>query len=178
MKFRTLRADEIECKVNTINDKGLTLLLYKTARTDMDLLDEVVGADNWQRDQKECKGNLFCGIGIYDKEKKEWIWKWDCGVESAFGDKEKGEASDSFKRAGFNVGIGRELYSSPFIYVPLKDNKGELNYRSIERNGKYTTNDRFYVEKIKYDESRKIVGLSIKNKNKRVFLYVEEGNNG
>ena len=118
MEFRTLKADEIECRVNTINENGLTLLLHKTSRTDMNILDETVGAENWQRDHKECKGNLYCGIGIWDKDKSQWIWKWDCGVESAFGDKQKGEASDSFKRAGFNWGIGRELYSSPFISIP------------------------------------------------------------
>ena len=166
MEFRTLKADEIECKINTVNEKGLSLLLYKTARADMNILDEVVGAENWQRDHKDCKGNLFCGIGIWDKEKKQWIWKYDCGVESAFGDKEKGEASDSFKRAGFNWGIGRELYTSPFIYIPadkvkiIKNNKGA-----------FITYDKFYVEAIEYNEKREIAKLSIKNnRNERVFL--------
>lgn len=176
MEFRNLKENEIEVKVNTVNEKGLSLLLYKTARTDMDLLDEVVGADNWQRDHKECKGNLFCGIGIYDKEKKEWIWKWDCGVESAFGDKEKGEASDSFKRAGFNVGIGRELYSAPFIYVS-SENAKIYNTGRKDKNGKpvYSTNDRFIVEKIVY-EGKTIVGLAIINTSlkKRVFVWKKQ----
>ena len=151
MEFRTLKADEIECKINTINEKGLSLLLYKTARADMNILDEVVGAENWQRDHKDCKGNLFCGIGIWDKEKKQWIWKYDCGVESAFGDKEKGEASDSFKRAGFNWGIGRELYTSPFIYIPADKVKITKNNK-----GAFITYDKFYVEAIKYNEKREI----------------------
>jgi hypothetical protein len=170
-KFRTLKPEEIETKICTINEKGLTLLLYKTARTDQDLLDETVGEMNWQRDHKECKGNLFCGIGIYDTDKNLWVWKWDCGVESAFGDKEKGEASDSFKRAGFNWGIGRELYTSPFIWISSE------NYESKTKKGKngediYYTYDTFNVEAIKYDNLRNIIALSIKNEKtgKRVFL--------
>lgn len=172
-KFRTLYPNEIEVKVNTINEKGLSLLLYKTARVDMDILDETVGPDNWQRDHKECKGNLFCGIGIWHDEKLQWVWKWDCGVESAFGDKQKGEASDSFKRAAFNVGIGRELYSSPFIYVPA-DKVNIFDTGRKDKNGKpvYSTYDKFHVEAIKYNENREIVALSIKNqKGERVFVW-------
>ena len=166
MEFRTLKADEIECRINTINENGLTLLLHKTSRTDMNILDETVGAENWQRDHKECKGNLYCGIGIWDKDKSQWIWKWDCGVESAFGDKQKGEASDSFKRAGFNWGIGRELYSSPFISIPANRVKITKNNK-----GNYTTYDKFYVEAIEYNDKREITKLSIKNnRNERVFL--------
>lgn len=166
MEFRTLKADEIECRINTINEKGLTLLLHKTSRTDMNILDETVGAENWQRDHKECKGNLYCGIGIWDKDKSQWIWKWDCGVESAFGDKQKGEASDSFKRAGFNWGIGRELYSSPFISIPANRVKITKNNK-----GAYITYDKFYVEAIEYNDKREIAKLSIKNnRNERVFL--------
>lgn len=171
-KFRALKAEEIECKVNAINEKGLSLLLYKTARVDMDILDETVGPDNWQRDHKECKGNLFCGIGIYDEYNTNWIWKYDCGVESAFGDKQKGEASDSFKRAGFCWGIGRELYTAPFIYIPADKVKMYDTGRK-DKNGKvvYSTYDKFYVEAIKYDEERNIIALSIKNnRNDRVFL--------
>ena len=115
--FRPLKADEIECKVSMVRENGIQLLLYKTARTDMTLLDETIGAYNWKCSYQEIKGNMYCTISIYDEDKKEWIDKQDCGVESAFGDKEKGEASDAFKRAGFKVGIGRELYSSPFIWI-------------------------------------------------------------
>ena len=156
MEFRTLKADEIECKINTINEKGLSLLLYKTARADMNILDEVVGAENWQRDHKDCKGNLFCGIGIWDKEKKQWIWKYDCGVESAFGDKEKGEASDSFKRAGFNWGIGRELYTSPFIFIKCDTIKTEKGY-TLPESEKYR---KFKVSSIEYKDG-KINALTI-----------------
>lgn len=135
-KFRTLRADELDCRVGTCNEKGFTLLLYKDARCDQNILDETVGAENWQRDHKEVKGNLFCGVSIWDDVKKQWITKWDCGVESNT-EKEKGEASDSFKRACFNWGIGRELYTSPFIYIKgntEKNNKGKdvPTFRSIK----------------------------------------------
>ena len=134
-KFRTLRADELDCRVGTCNEKGFTLLLYKDARCDQNILDETVGAENWQRDHKELKGNIYCGVAIWDETKKQWITKWDCGVESNT-EKEKGEASDSFKRACFNWGIGRELYTAPFIYIKGntdKNNKGKdvPTFRSI-----------------------------------------------
>lgn len=123
MKFRALQANEIEVRVGAVYKSGVTFLLYKNARVDMQILDDAVGEFNWQRDHKEVKGNLYCGIGIKSPE-GEWVWKWDCGTES-YTEKEKGEASDSFKRAGFNWGIGRELYTAPFIYLPCAtDPKG------------------------------------------------------
>ena len=164
MEFRTLRADEIDCRISTINEKGLTLLLYKDARVDMNILDETVGSMNWQRDHKELKGNIYCGISIWDSEKEQWITKWDCGKES-FSESEKGESSDSFKRAGFNIGIGRELYTSPFIWISA------ANYTSAEKNGKLITYDTFRVKQIRYNENREIDGLVIVNTktNKVVF---------
>ena len=121
-------------------------------------------------------GNLFCTVEVWDEEKKEWISKQDVGKES-YTEKEKGQASDAFKRACFNLGIGRELYTAPFIWIPNK-------YVNIQqgRNGKPTTNDRFKVEKIVI-ENKKIVGLSIVNDttHKRVFIYdgrTEEEKNG
>lgn len=101
LEFRDLKADEIEVRVGQITAKGVTLLLYKNARTDMDILDETVGKMNWQREHKELKGNIYCGISIWDDEKKQWITKWDCGKESVT-EAEKGESSDSFKRSGVN----------------------------------------------------------------------------
>lgn len=123
-KFRVLRADEVDARVGTCNEKGFSLLLYKDARCDQNILDETVGPANWQRRHYDVKGNMFCSVGIYDAEKKEWIWKDDCGTESNT-EKEKGEASDSFKRACFNWGIGRELYTAPFIYI-----KGNIEQRN------------------------------------------------
>lgn len=82
MKFRELRANEIEARVATVSDKGCSILLYKNARCDMNILDETVGEMNWQRDHKEIKGNMYAGIGIWDTVKEIWVWKWDCGTES------------------------------------------------------------------------------------------------
>lgn len=168
--FRDLKTSEIDCRISTFAGEYLTLLLYKNARVDMDILDETVGPDNWQRDHKELKNNIYCGISIWNEEKKQWITKWDCGKES-FTEAEKGEASDSFKRAGFNWGIGRELYTSPFIYVPFKDVKGIENYIIEEKKGKTITKTTFSVEAIQIID-KVITGLSIKNnKGKRVFVW-------
>lgn len=164
VKFRTLKADEIDCRVATINQNGLTLLLYKDARVDQNILDETVGAMNWQR--KHTRDNANCIISIWDSEKKQWIEKEDTGTES-FTEKEKGLASDSFKRAAFNWGIGRELYSAPFIWISAENAEIKTG-----QNGKFQCFDKFAVEQILYDDNRNIVAISIKNttKNKRVFV--------
>lgn len=126
MKFRDLTADDIEIRISQANPNwGVQLLFYKTARTDMEILDETVGVENWQNRFYECKGNLYCSLGIninYSRPEKEpqWIWKDDCGSESNM-EKEKGEASDARKRAGFAWGIGRELYTAPKYIVFKKD---------------------------------------------------------
>ena len=161
-EFRLLKADEISCRVNQINDKGLTLLLYKDARVDMDILDETVGCMNWKKEYT--RDNRNCIVSIWDEEKKEWISKEDTGTESN-NEAEKGLASDSFKRACVNWGIGRELYTAPFIYIPAS--KVEIT----PKGNKFTTYDKFHVEAIKYDKNRNIIALSIKNQNnKRVYL--------
>lgn len=159
MKFRTLKASEIDCRIQSIGQNktgavGTTILLYKDARVDMNILDETVGAMNWQRGHSVIDGNLYCTISIWDEEKEQWIAKSDVGTESDT-EKEKGQASDSFKRAGFNWGIGRELYSAPFVYIQL--DKSEYK----ERNGKLTSNAKFKVKDIAYDESRNIVRLIV-----------------
>lgn len=168
-KFRDLRADEIDIRVGTVNEKGVTLLLYKDARVDMDILDETVGSGNWQRTHEVINGNLFCNVGI--KLDGEWIYKQDVGVES-YTEKEKGQASDSFKRACVNWGIGRELYTAPFIWIKA----GDVNIIK-GKDGKPTTRDKFFVEKISIKD-KKIVGIAIRNKNvlenkepKRVYVY-------
>lgn len=99
-EFRALTADEVECRISTVSEKGLSLLLYKDARCDMRLLDEVVGMMNWKRSHELINGNLFCNVSIYDEDKGEWITKQDVGIES-YTERQKGEASDSFKRACF-----------------------------------------------------------------------------
>lgn len=170
LKFRPLEATEIEVKVKQVRENGLVALLYKTARADMDLLDETVGAENWINDYKEIKGNLYCGIAVKD-EKGEWIWKWDCGIESREdeeGNEKKGEASDAFKRAGFRWNIGRALYTSPFVYISAD----KANIKA-GKTGKPTCYDKFSVEKIAYSEDgRRITGLSIINETKRERAFV------
>lgn len=166
--FRDLKANEIDCRISQINEKGLSLLLYKDARVDMDILDETIGAMNWKR--THTRDNANCIIEIWDEDKKQWISKEDTGTES-FTEKEKGLASDSFKRAGFNWGIGRELYTAPFIYVPLTDKENQPNFNITTKKDKYTTYTKFYVEAIQIT-NKVITGLAIKNdKGKRVFVY-------
>ena len=162
LQFRKLTAEEIEVKVSQVKANGTALLLYKTARVDMDLLDEVVGPERWSNDYKDIKGNLYCGICIDN------VWKWDCGIESradSAGNEKKGEASDAFKRAGFRWGIGRELYTAPFIWIPA-------DKLSKDASGKAAGHDRFSIEKITYDDLGRISGLAIKNQEgKRVYVY-------
>lgn len=164
MKFRDLRADEIEVRVGAISKqgKGLSLLLYKDARCDMIILDETVGVDSWQRNHYECKGNLFCSVGVNTPD-NGWVWKDDCGSESNT-EKEKGEASDSFKRACVNWGIGRELYTAPFIWVSSSDCNIESN----------KCKDNFVVQSIVI-QNKKITDLVIYNTTKRVVAYSMKG---
>lgn len=162
--FRTLRADEIDCRIATVKQSGITLLLYKDARCDMNILDETVGPLNWQRSHS--RENANCTVSIWDDERKQWVSKEDTGTES-FTEKEKGLASDSFKRACFNWGIGRELYTAPFIFVK----SGDCKVESKRSGSGYTCNDRFYVSDIGYDDNRVINRLQIRHQksNKVVF---------
>ena len=162
MNFRTLKANEIDCRVAQIDKTWLTLLLYKDARADMDVLDETVGCLKWKREH--LRDNANCRVSIYNDDINEWVSKEDTGTES-FSEAEKGLASDSFKRACVNWGIGRELYTAPFIYIPAS--KVEIT----PKGSKFTTYDKFHVEAIKYYKNRNIIALSIKNQNnKRVYL--------
>ena len=162
--FRNLRADEIECRVAQAKESGVSLLLYKDARCDQNILDETVGQMNWQRHHG--RDNANCTVSIWDKDKVQWVGKEDTGTESNT-EAEKGLASDSFKRAGFNWGIGRELYSAPFIWIKAQDTEIKSG-----NNGKFQCFDKFIVEQILYDNNKNIVALSIKNatNNKRVFV--------
>lgn len=168
-KFRQLKENEIECRVSEIDKFGgkwLRLLLYKTVRTDAALLDETVGEMNWQNDYRVIDGKLYCGIGIRDEDKDEWIWRWNVGTESNM-EAEKGQASDAMKRAGFVWGIGTELYSAPDIKIPAE----KCNIK--EYSGKYKNFDRFTVEKIRYAEDGHIDALSIFCNGKRCFVWQE-----
>lgn len=164
MMFRDLRAEEIECRVAQAKETGVSLLLYKDARCDQNILDETVGPMNWQR--HHMRENANCVVSIWDREKGQWIEKEDTGTESNT-EKEKGLASDSFKRACFNWGIGRELYTAPFIWIKAED------CTALRQNGpKWQCLDTFEVEKIVI-ENKRIVALSIKNarSGKRCFVW-------
>lgn len=122
MKINTpLEITEIDFRVQSVNKGGFaTILAYKDARVDMNRLDAIYGVDGWQKKYEVINGNLFCSVGIYSEKLQQWVWKMDVGTESNT-EKEKGEASDAFKRACFNLGIGRELYDYPVIQVKLDD---------------------------------------------------------
>lgn len=165
--FRALRADEIDVRVSIAKDNGMGLLLYKDARCDMNILDETFGADNWQRSHELINGNLFCNVGVRflsEQGYERWVWKQDVGTES-YTEKEKGQASDSFKRACFNWGIGRELYTAPFIWI-----EGCTKY------------DKFKVKEISYTADRKInklIIIKVKNNVETVvFKYSDSKQTG
>lgn len=163
-KFRKLRADEIECRIGQIKENGLTLLLYKDARCDMNVLDEAVGSLNWKREHT--RDNKNCIVSIWDKDKSEWVSKEDTGTESNT-EAEKGLASDSFKRACVNWGIGRELYTAPFIWVKSED-------CDIKKFGdKYKCYDKFVVTKLTYKANGDIDGLAITNTNNKKLVFVQ-----
>ena len=164
IRIRALRADEIECRIGTISEKGLSLLLYKDARADMRILDETFGCLGWKRTHQSIDGNLYCTVELWDSEKKEWISKQDVGTVS-YTEKEKGQASDSFKRACVTVGIGRELYSAPFIWVSAQ----KCNIQ--RKNDKWICYDRFSVTDISYSESREISGLTIVNQDSGEVVF-------
>ena len=165
MTFRTLRAEEVECRIARVTENGVQLLLYKDARADMDLLDETVGSLNWNRQHELIGDNLYCTVSIYDYDKNEWISKQDVGVES-FSEAVKGQASDSFKRACTNFGIGRELYTAPFIWVPAD------RCKIIPRGSAFTCRDTFEVIQISYDENRRINMLNIYDRTTRKQAFV------
>lgn len=159
--FPTLTKDQIECKVKQVTAKGAVVLLYKTARVDMDMLDSIVGPVNWMNSYRDIDGVLYCSISIRDPETNIWICKEDCGIESRAdgeGNEKKGEASDAFKRAGFRWGIGRELYSSPFTFISTETKQNSRG--GWELANKF---EKFSVSHIAYDKDRKISELIIVN---------------
>ena len=151
--MRNLRKDEIEVRVASTQNNVAQLLLYKTARTDAAILDETFGQFNWQCSYSEIKGNLFCTISVRDPNTNEWISKSDCGAESNI-EKEKGEASDAFKRAGFKWGVGRELYDTPRIKIPIEE--------SDMYNGRFCQT--FSLKDIEISPDHKITSLSIQDR--------------
>ena len=166
VEIRELRADEIEVRVAHIKPPsadskgGVQLLLYKDARCDMRILDETFGNNGWQRHHQILGDTIYCTVSIWDGE--QWIDKMDAGAES-YTEKEKGAASDSFKRACTNVGIGRSLYTSPFIWVSDVDIQ-------IKRDGKPYCKDKFRVHTYTVDDG-KIVQLAIYRERDNQIVY-------
>lgn len=160
---RLLKADEIECRAASVSSKGVSLLLYKDARVDQKILDETFGAFGWKRSHQCMDGNLYCTVEIRDPKTGEWIAKQDVGT-TGYSEKEKSRASDSFKRACFNWGIGRELYTAPFIWVPA-------DKTNIQKKGdRFCCSEDFSVASIEYSGAREITGLVIVNgKGERVY---------
>lgn len=166
--IRLLRADEIECRAAVVNEKGISLLLYKDARVDQRILDETFGVFGWKRSHQCIDGNLYCTVEIKDERFGEWVSKQDVGT-TGYAEKEKSQASDSFKRACFNWGIGRELYSAPFIWIAASKVK-------VEKKGdKYYCSERFRIVSIAYNAAREIAGLEIAD-SKGDTVYTWKGN--
>lgn len=168
MIFRPLRADEIECRIGSVGAKGFTMLLYKDARCDMNILDETFTPFGWQREHKEIKGVVYCGVAIYNQDADRWVWKWDAGAES-YTEKEKGEASDSFKRACVNWGIGRELYTAPLIFIRAKTDPVGNGYRLANKSDGYG----YKVAQIEYKGGR-ISHLVITKNGTQVFTFTAD----
>lgn len=164
LKFRNLRADEIDVRIGSVNKGGASLLLYKDARADMNILDETVGPLNWQRKHEVIDGKLFCTISVFDPDKNIWVSKQDVGTES-YTEKEKGQSSDSFKRACVNLGIGRALYTAPNIFFFTN----QLDKYTIE-NGKAKCYDTFSVADIQYDNLNNIANVTIRNNSNGITL--------
>jgi hypothetical protein len=168
--IRRLRADEVElraaqCGMTRTNKPYETLLIYKDARVDQRILDETFGLMNWERQHEVIDGRLYCTVRIWDAEKGRWVSKQDVGTESNT-EKEKGQASDSFKRACFNWGIGRELYTAPKIVLYL--NEGEYYTKEIKGEVKVQMTTSFYVNRIEYDDDGNICGLEVRDKQGQV----------
>lgn len=166
-EIRLLSAQDIECRAQQVakDFSWCSLLLYKNARVDMQILDETFGRFGWKRSHELINGRLYCTVSIYDDEKGQWVSKQDVGVESNT-EAEKGQASDAFKRACFNVGIGRELYTSPKIFISLtKDDvkNSRLSTRFDVRAIEYTNNQISYLQIV---DNKGILRYEYADKNK------------
>ena len=165
-----LSSEDIEVKIKQCTKTGAVALLYKTARVDYRILDEVFGPLGWQIDYQEIKGNLYCTVSLWDSENKQWVRKTNCGIESredGEGNEKKGEASDAAKRAGFVVGIGAELYTAPFIMLEVATSEG--------KDGKWKLDNpynKYVVTNIQYNkETRVITALTIANEKTGAVVF-------
>lgn len=170
--IRNLKVSEIECRPQIVKDNGCSLVLYKDARADMRILDETFGICGWERKHEVINGSLYCTVSIWDHGRKEWVSKQDVGEESKGNDfKEKSVASDAFKRACVNIGIGRELYTAPFIWINLKPEEVKVDTKD---NKKFYLDYsvHFKVQSITYSLDREITQLVIVDTNDNVrFKY-------
>ena len=168
MKLNTpLTIADVDFRVQSINNGGYaTILAYKDSRVDMNRLDAVYGVDGWQKKYELIDGKLFCSVGIYSERLKEWIWKQDVGTESNT-EKEKGQASDAFKRACFNLGIGRELYEYPIIQIKLNADEYEVKEWQGKKKAQPTFNFKLkdWIWGSKFDENENLIQLSAKDQN-------------
>jgi len=165
---------EIQVLVKHVTNRGKALcLLYKDARYDMAALDEKFGVYGWKKSYKQIGDMLFCSVSVWDKDKEEWIEREDVGAETQVGE-EKGHASDAFKRACYNFGIGRELYSAPDIWIDL--DKSEIgSYKSNRGKEVYTCRQKFYVQQIGYNDAGNISYLEISDThNRKRFTWTIE----
>lgn len=164
--IRLLYPDEIDVRVQEVKEKYVKLLLYKDARCDMRILDETFGIDGWKRTHQTINGNLYCTVSVWSDRLNQWIEKQDVGTESN-AEAEKGQASDSFKRACFNLGIGRELYTP----IDIKIWANDTDIQSYKGKYKLGFKEKFSVKSLTVDRG-KIVALVIINQNgKTVFTY-------
>lgn len=162
IKFRLLEPQDIDCRAAQVVARrdgtvSVCILLYKDARVDQNILDETFGIFGWQRSHQLIGERLYCTVSVKDPDTGEWVSKQDVGTESNT-EKEKGQASDSFKRACFNLGIGRELYSAPRIWITLKEKEYYTNAAGKAAMSPYCE---FSVKSIEYDERRNVSGLVI-----------------
>lgn len=166
--IRTLRPNEIECRIGRVWSGGFSLLLYKDARCDMAILDETFGPEKWQRAHREIRGTIYCGVGILTDS--GWVWKWDAGAESK-SEPEKGQASDAFKRACVNWGIGRELYSAPFVAIQAQTIQDGKFWRLADKRAAYGIK----VEAITYNTDRQIDSLWLTRSGETIYQWRANG---
>lgn len=171
LKIRTLRPEEIELKSQSVKQNGAVFALYKDSRVDMNILDEAFGTLGWKNTHEVIDGKTFCTISIWDPEKKEWVTKSNVGsLDSNNGAgtsvKVKGEISDSFKRAATVVGIGRELYTAPFVWI----GSDKIEIKANNKGG-FFCNTPIRVSEIEYDENRRICLLKIVKERDGQLVY-------
>ena len=168
LKLNTpLTIEEIDFRVQSVNKGGYaTILAYKDARVDMNRLDAVYGVGYWQRKHEVINGKEFCSVGVWNKEISQWVWVQDCGTQSNT-EKEKGQSSDAFKRACFNLGIGRELYDYPIIQVKLLDN--EFDKATFKPNFNFKLKDWTWISD--FNNGKLTFLKAIDNNGKERFTY-------